>query len=52
MDLGFKDKIALVNGASSGIGRVSAVAFAYAGAKVALADINEQGGQETVEKTR
>ncbi len=43
-----KDKIALVTGGSSGIGRAAALAFARAGAKVAVADLNAIGGQETV----
>jgi NAD(P)-dependent dehydrogenase (short-subunit alcohol dehydrogenase family) len=43
-----KDKIALVTGGSSGIGRATALAFAREGAKVAVADLNAIGGQETV----
>jgi NAD(P)-dependent dehydrogenase (short-subunit alcohol dehydrogenase family) len=41
-------KVALVTGASSGIGRESALAFARAGAKVVAADVDEAGGEETV----
>lgn len=41
-------KVALVTGASSGIGRQSALAFARAGAKVVAADVDEAGGEETV----
>ncbi len=44
------NKVALVTGAGSGIGRASAHAFAEAGAKVIVSDINEQGGQETVKE--
>ena len=43
-----KDKIALVTGGSSGIGRAAAQLFSREGAKVVIADINAQGGQETV----
>ncbi len=41
-------KVALVTGASSGIGRESALAFARAGAQVVVSDIDDAGGAETV----
>ncbi|MGE0820505.1 MAG: SDR family oxidoreductase [Candidatus Binatia bacterium] len=41
-------KVALVTGASSGIGRASALAFAREGAKVVVADLVVEGGEETV----
>ena len=42
------DKVALVTGGSSGIGRATALAMAGGGAKVAVADVNVEGGDETV----
>ncbi|MGH7863955.1 MAG: SDR family NAD(P)-dependent oxidoreductase [Candidatus Binataceae bacterium] len=41
-------KVALITGAGSGIGRATANIFAREGAKLALADIVEKGGQETL----
>jgi NAD(P)-dependent dehydrogenase (short-subunit alcohol dehydrogenase family) len=42
-------KVALVTGGSSGIGRASAVAFAREGAKVIVSDIDTTRGEETVQ---
>lgn len=48
----FAGKVALVTAAARGIGRASAVAFAKRGAAVMVADIDEAGGNETVEMIR
>jgi len=47
-----KDKVALVTGGSSGIGRAIALAWAREGAKVVLSDINAKAGEETVAQLR
>lgn len=41
-------KVAIITGAGSGIGRASALAFAREGAKVVVADMVIEGGEETV----
>src|SRR6476646_4077856 len=44
----FKDKVALVTGASSGMGLATAQAFAEAGASVTLADVKEEAVEKLV----
>ncbi|MFO7181441.1 MAG: SDR family NAD(P)-dependent oxidoreductase [Pseudomonadota bacterium] len=45
-----KDKVAIVTGAASGIGRAIAEALARAGARVVVSDISEEGGHQTVRR--
>ena len=40
-------KVAFITGAGTGIGRATAILFAREGAKVVIADINAQSGEET-----
>jgi NAD(P)-dependent dehydrogenase (short-subunit alcohol dehydrogenase family) len=45
-------KAGLVTGAAGGLGRATALLAAREGSKVTVADVNEEGGQETVELIR
>src|SRR2546430_9121324 len=46
----FKDRVAIVTGAGSGIGAASALAMAAEGARVVVADVNETAAKAIVEK--
>lgn len=47
-----KNKIAIITGAGSGIGRAIALAFSEEGAKIVIADWSEKGGKGTVEQIK
>jgi NAD(P)-dependent dehydrogenase (short-subunit alcohol dehydrogenase family) len=45
-----RDKVALITGAASGLGRATALAFAEAGAEVVVADVDEAGGRAVADQ--
>lgn len=45
-------KVAIVTGGASGIGRSSALLFAREGEKVVVADVLDDGGNETVNRIK
>ncbi len=47
-----KNKVAIITGAGSGIGRSTALLFAEEGAKVVVADIDQAAGQKTTSEIR
>src|SRR5579885_292506 len=47
-----ENKVAVITGAASGIGRAAAIRFAGEGAAVVVADINEEGGNAAVRDCR
>ena len=50
--LSFTGKVVVVTGAARGLGRVTALGFARAGAKVVISDIDDAGGEETLRLLR
>ena len=47
--MSLEQKVILITGAASGIGRAAALAVAEAGGSVAISDINVTGGEETAQ---
>ena len=47
-----KDKVGIVTGGASGIGRATVLAMAAAGAKVLVADVDEAGGEAVAKEVR
>jgi 3-hydroxybutyrate dehydrogenase len=47
-----KDKVALVTGAASGIGKEIAIVFANEGAKVVIADLNQDGADKAADEIK
>jgi NAD(P)-dependent dehydrogenase (short-subunit alcohol dehydrogenase family) len=48
----FSNQVAFITGAGSGIGRATAIAFAKVGASVVVSDVNDAGGQQTVDQIK
>jgi NAD(P)-dependent dehydrogenase (short-subunit alcohol dehydrogenase family) len=47
-----QDKVVVITGAATGIGRASAVTFAREGAKVVIGDVNDTEAEETLRRAR
>lgn len=52
MDMGLKDKVAIVTGAALGLGRAIALALAVEGVKIVVADINEEQARQVVNQVK
>ncbi len=50
--MNFNKNVALVTGAASGIGRETALRFAELGASVVVADVDSEGGRDTVDQVQ
>jgi NAD(P)-dependent dehydrogenase (short-subunit alcohol dehydrogenase family) len=52
MNTEFKDKVVIITGASFGIGRATALAFAKEGAKLVISDVQDKEGEHLAEQIR
>jgi 2-hydroxycyclohexanecarboxyl-CoA dehydrogenase len=50
MELGLKDKVAIITGGGQGVGRIMAHTFAKEGACVVIGDLNEKAGDKVVKE--
>lgn len=47
-----KDKVAVITGAGSGLGKATAIRFAEEGARIVIAELNEAKGEETLREVQ
>ena len=52
MEKRLAEKVAVITGAATGIGKQGAILFAKQGAKIVLADIDEAGGRQTIREIK
>ena len=50
MDLGIKDRVALVTGGARSLGKAAALTLAAEGCRVAIVDVNAEGAEETAKE--
>ncbi|MGH7278690.1 MAG: SDR family NAD(P)-dependent oxidoreductase, partial [Candidatus Rokuibacteriota bacterium] len=50
MDLGIRDRVALVTGGARSLGKADAVTLAAEGCRIAILDLNGEGAEETAKK--
>jgi len=50
VDLGIRDRVALVTGAARSLGKADALMLAAEGCRVAIVDLNEEGADETAKE--